>query len=348
METKIIPFNEINSDLGVVNAARVSLANRHEEFDVSRDTKLLVYLATHNHFTPFCHGRLYFQLQNFDVYEREYFYSHANQAGLSLVQIEPSYWFKGEIDQSYWLKGSLYGLAKNLHAFRDTYRRDFISDTLHSQYPVSAHVLTNTGYPSFVGRPRTYWYVEPVIAQYATDNPLFYKILTATLYVKVPIFVARQVRTSQVGFMYSDQYVEGESFVFNEVSRRYVNNEPEFYKIEQWRVRKGKSVKQGSTGIADETLQNAFNQEQTKLLAASKVMYLDSKNSHIAPEQARALLPQSMYTEFYMTGTLHRWAQFCQLRLQVDVQEETQIITRMIKDQLSEKYPTWTKHYQLD
>ena len=66
----------------------------------------------------------------------------------------------------------------------------------------------------------------------------------------------------------------------------------------------------------------------------------------VAPEQARTLLPQSMYTEFYMTGTLHRWTQWLQLRLQPDVQEETRYIASRVLDVLSKQFTYWSDVYK--
>ena len=68
----------------------------------------------------------------------------------------------------------------------------------------------------------------------------------------------------------------------------------------------------------------------------------------LAPEQARALLPQSMCTEFYMTGTLHRWAQWLSLRLESHVQEETRYIASRILDELQSQFPLWMEDYPND
>jgi thymidylate synthase (FAD) len=43
-------------------------------------------------------------------------------------------------------------------------------------------------------------------------------------------------------------------------------------------------------------------------------------NAGVAPEQARAVLPQSMYTSYYATGSLAAWARFYNLRAAPDAQ----------------------------
>ena len=337
MDVKYIPSSDINSDLGIVNAARVSLGKHQNTLDEKKDGKLIKYLIEHNHWTPLAHSRLYFTLDSFDSGERLFFYEKANLAGFSILKIE----------ESYVIKGSLYGFAMNLKAFSDERRRDFISDCIHQKYPIAAQFMDLREYPSFVYNPRTFLTHEISVKAASRSNPELYKLLTASLYIKVPIFVARQIRTSQVGFACSDRYVENEGFIFNEVSRRYVKDEPEYYKVDQWRLRQGSTVKQGSTGIASDADQIGLNSAQAHSLDQGKRVYLWSKYE-VAPEQLRALLPQSMYTEFYMTGTLHRWAQFLALRLQTDVQQETRDIAAQIASCLTKTHSDWAKHYQIE
>lgn len=109
-----------------------------------------------------------------------------------------------------------------------------------------------------------------------------------TMVEKVPIFVARQRFKHQVGFVY------------NEVNRRYVDDTPEFHMPEQWRSRPKGSVKQGSGG---EHLQsNHYSQCYDQFIEHAGLIYRDMIADGIAPEQARMVLPQSMITEYYVTG----------------------------------------------
>lgn len=360
MQVTFIPSNEINSDLGVVNAARVSL-NKKSNWIVERrevnppfpsnplntkgvvletklsdaDKKLINYLAQHNHWTPFAHSRLYFEIRWINVESQLHFLKNANLAGMTLNH---SY-------NTSLIKGSLYSWINNAKWFY-RYTRDLIADTITQFYPETAEAFNIEGYPTFTFNAYCEHLSEDYILEVmSTDSK--WLVGTATLLVKVPIFVARQIRTSQVGIAYSDLYVEGESFIFNEVSRRYVDDNPEFYKVEEWRVREGGSIKQGSTGVLNETQNNerkiVQNIEQSRALAT----YEYDTQANIAPEQARIDLPQSMYTEFYMTATLHRWAQFLQLRLKPDVQQETRQVASLIASALSEQYPAWATHYEI-
>ena len=179
---KVRLVDHMGSDLSVVNAARVSFAKEHKEFDDVGDTKLINYLAKHNHWSPFGHGSL--------------------------------------------------------------------------QFAISA-----------------------------------------------PVFVARQLVKHQVGL------------VWNEVSRRYVDNEPEFYTPTEWR----KSAENKKQGSSDETVEYSVLPAYT----FAKQCYENMLRMDIAPEMARMVLPQSMMTEWYWSGTLYAFARVCNLRCKPDAQKET-------------------------
>lgn len=137
-----------------------------------------------------------------------------------------------------------------------------------------------------------------------------------TMREKVPIFVARQRFKHMVGFTY------------NEVSRRYVSDDPEFYVPDQWR-KKAENKKQGSS---EETLLGDdaewFDDKYTKLLAHVETLYKEMIEEGIAPEQARMILPQSMYTEYYVTGSLAAWARAYKLRIDPHAQLEIQDLAK--------------------
>ena len=59
----------------------------------------------------------------------------------------------------------------------------------------------------------------------------------------------------------------------------------------------------------------------------------------VAPEQARMVLPQNTYTEWYWTGTLYAFARVCGLRCKGDTQEETRNVAWEIHDLAKEKFP---------
>jgi thymidylate synthase (FAD) len=147
--------------------------------------------------------------------------------------------------------------------------------------------------------------------------------------IKAPIFVARQLVKHQVGL------------VWNEVSRRYVDDEPEFFIPEQWRSRPENS-KQGS---GEEII--IYNIESTMQFV--KQTYQNLLKANVAPEMARMVLPQNMYTEWYWSGSLMAFARVCNLRCKDDTQFETQHIADCIDWHLHQKFPvSWGALRELD
>ena len=201
MEVKVIDV--MGTDLTVVNAARVSFKKEHIKFDDEKDEKLIKYLATHEHWSPFGHCSMQF-------------------------------------------------------------------------------------------------------------------------HVKAPIFVARQLVKHQVGL------------VWNEVSRRYVDDEPEFYIPKNWRL-KAEDKKQGSS---NETIE--YNIDGSIMFV--KQTYDNLLRAGVAPEMARMVLPQNLYTEWYWSGTLMAFARVCNLRCAKDTQWETRQIADMIDYESSKLFPTSWKY----
>jgi thymidylate synthase (FAD) len=127
--------------------------------------------------------------------------------------------------------------------------------------------------------------------------------------VKAPIFIARQLAKHQVGLSW------------NEVSRRYVDSPPEFYEPETWRG-KPENVKQGSDGEAkSQYFPNLYLGDVTELALNN---YDKMIVQGVAPEMARMVLPQNMYTEWYWSGSLYAFSRVCQLRLDKTSQAEVQ------------------------
>ena len=142
--------------------------------------------------------------------------------------------------------------------------------------------------------------------------------------IKAPIFVARQLVKHQVGLSW------------NEVSRRYVDEPPEFQNPTVWRGRP-KNSKQGSDGEVEDQNVPQKILEQTNLLAFKNYNILIKQG--VAPEQARMILPQTMMTEWYWSGSLQAFARVCNQRLDSHSQEETQVIARQIQEQAIAKFP---------
>ena len=146
----------------------------------------------------------------------------------------------------------------------------------------------------------------------------------ASFHVKAPIFVARQL-------------VKHKFLRWNEISRRYVDDEPEFYTPDVWRGRSA-DKKQGSS---DKTIDVIESDKEIYRLCFIK--YMELLDDGVAPEQARMVLPQSTLTEWYWSGSLDAFADMCRLRLKEDTQYESRLVAQQIDVQMRELYPvSWT------
>lgn len=202
-------IDSMGSDLSVVNAARVSFGKKHTEFDPVGDTKLIQYLAKHDHISPFGHCFLSF-------------------------------------------------------------------------------------------------------------------------HVKAPIFVARQL-------------VKHKFLRWNEISRRYVDDPPEFYVPEVWRG-KSKDKKQGSDdsvviNTAYYDRDDGHNTWEDDAIGVSLEAYEAMLELGVAPEQARMILPQNTMTEWYWSGSLDAFAGMCSLRLKEDTQYESRLVANQVDNIASQWYP---------
>jgi len=204
-------IDKMGSDLSVVNAARVSFANKHEEFNDTKDTKLIKFLAKHGHWSPFAH-------------------------------------------------------------------------------------------------------------------------CSAQFHIRAPVFVARQLVKHQVGLSW------------NEVSRRYVDSKVEIYEPKEWRA-KADNVKQGSAeDIVDINERGALVDHYKHAIRQARWSYEQLLRQGVAPEMARMVLPQSMMTEWYWSGSVYAFARVCNLRLDKTAQKETQWVAEEISTQIKPHFPISWKH----
>jgi len=148
--------------------------------------------------------------------------------------------------------------------------------------------------------------------------------------ISAPIFVARQLVKHQVGL------------VWNEISRRYVDYTPTFDIPSKGRDRT-KNRKQGS-GINFIQLDEKNVTDIELLHAKSVELYFKLIEQGVAPEQARAILPQDMITEWYWTGSLAAFARVCILRLSEDSQDETRQVAQKISNFILELFPVSWKY----
>ena len=149
----------------------------------------------------------------------------------------------------------------------------------------------------------------------------------ASFHVKAPIFVARQL-------------VKHKFLRWNEISRRYVDDEPEFYTPEVWRG-KSKDKKQGSDGVVDidDFIFNVDPEYGDDYKEGCLNVYMRLLEVGVASEQARMVLPQSTMTEWYWSGSLDAFADMCKLRCKEDTQYETRLVADQISKEMKHLFP---------
>jgi thymidylate synthase (FAD) len=165
------------------------------------------------------------------------------------------------------------------------------------------------------------------LAKHNHVTPFFHPQVRFRL--KMPIFVAREWFRHQIGF------------ARNEVSRRYVDSDPEFWIPTLLRER-DTNKKQGSK---DEPIK--YNGHCLAKIRhhtdASLTLYKDLLAHGVCPEQARTVLPQSMMTEFIETGSLAAYARLYKLRTDPTAQCEIQELAEWVGIHLSKRFPiSWS------
>lgn len=161
------------------------------------------------------------------------------------------------------------------------------------------------------------------LATHNHDSPFFHPQIR--LRIKMPICIAREWFRHTVGLSR------------NEVSRRYVTTDPECYIPQKLRAR-AENVKQGST---NESIEHELETRAAMAVHAAETLNLYKRllAEGVCPEQARMILPQSMYTEFIETGSLAAYARIFGLRAQPDAQREIQEYARAVAELVEPKFP---------
>tara|TARA_R100000742_G_C4277916_1_gene100199 strand:+ start:140 stop:823 length:684 start_codon:yes stop_codon:yes gene_type:complete len=150
---------------------------------------------------------------------------------------------------------------------------------------------------------------------------------------RAPIFIARQFVKHQVGF------------AWNEVSRRYVSEDPMFWIPDAWRKRPS-NIKQGSTE------ENAVEVKEDLLTEYVNQMYEHAQDYRlmikqgVCPEQVRAIMPQAMMTEWIWTGSLQAWWRFFELRSDKHAQAECWPYADAVQTEILKHFPMSWKALQ--
>ena len=178
------------------------------------------------------------------------------------------------------------------------------------------------------GEPKVLQFKDDKLIKYLAKHKHYspFNHTFVTFHVKAPIFVARQLQ-------------KHEYMVWNEISRRYVDNKPELYEPDEWRGRSA-DKKQGSEGVV-EVMDAYFHADElgNTISQVTLDLYNNLLVEGVAPEQARMVLPQSTMTEWYWSGTMKAVHKMCSLRCKPDTQLETQIVANHIDEEMTKLFP---------
>ena len=172
-----------------------------------------------------------------------------------------------------------------------------------------------------VGGPNVLKQADVKLVKYLAEHEHFspFGHCFASFHVKAPIFVARQL-------------VKHKFLRWNEISRRYVSDNPEFYRPDEWRG-KADDKKQGSAGVVE--VEDVLEETHGQAL----VTYQELLDKGVCPEQARMVLPQSTMTEWYWSGSLDAFADMVKLRVSGDTQKETRDLAWQIDEAMLKLFP---------
>ena len=329
---KVDLITETNSDLTVVNAARCSFdkestwyyeGEERNESLCKADVKLIKYLANNNHWTPFGHPQEVFEL-HIDWSEYLNFFHKANLSGFEWGDFwnlhssdTPNAFLKVRGSLYAWLTNACY-LPKDVEWTIYHYLLEF--------YPISTASL-------WISKAEPNIPFSRITSNIPIEKRSEDELKTYTLRIRCPIFVKRQLETHRRNFVMTDI----EDFCQNEVSRRYVDTEPEFYLPSKWRIQH-KSKKQGSdeTQELEQMTNHLTTLNYTQHVRNALIYYNKMNDNNIAHEQSRMILPLSTYTTFWWTGSLKSWKRVFGLRLDSHAQSETRELVQMIKDAIDE------------
>ena len=188
---------------------------------------------------------------------------------------------------------------------------------------------------------RTDYSLIDYLISHRHDSVLRHCVMSFEVYA--PLFVARQWYKHAVSSTHWD-----DQNGWNESSRRYVTEEPEFYVPGDWRAA-SENKKQGSGEVLEDGYKSLkYSNALGDLIETGTNMYEQAMEDGIAPEQARLFLPAyGMYIRWRWTASLNALLHFCDLRLdnhaQWEIQQYAQGVYSLVKENFPAVATSWEK-----
>ncbi len=161
-----------------------------------------------------------------------------------------------------------------------------------------------------------------------------------TFRFKVPLFIR-------------SQHHRHRTWSYNEISRRYTDVNLEFYQPSQFRTQHKSNRQASSSELINPvmmryedggvlTTAGALRQHHDRSLH----LYNEMIELGVCREQARGILPQNLYTEYYGTTNLNNLMKFIGLRLHKGAQWEIQLVAQACLDIAEDLYPVTVGAYR--
>lgn len=150
--------------------------------------------------------------------------------------------------------------------------------------------------------------------------------VAATVRIVCPLFIARQVMRHR-------------TFSFNEISRRYTDEDVTLWRPATLRAQSETRLQCSSDALLDDDETDALLSAYDASIASALGLYHHMIERGVARELARAVLPQSMITTFWMSGSLRNWAHFIRLRADAHAQPEAAELATAVRDILRDHFP---------
>lgn len=189
--------------------------------------------------------------------------------------------------------------------------------------------IVNAARVSFAKRRSTIEERDKKLMKYLAENDHWspFAHTAVTIRVKAPLFLARQLVKHQVGLSW------------NEESRRYIADEPEFYIPQTLHTTPDGSIKQGSGMVLPQWGYSRVAKQIRESTERSLALYTELVEQGIAPEEARMVLPLNTMTNWVWTGSLMAFARVFKQRSDSHAQLAAQEFANKLSPIMAELYP---------
>ncbi len=201
----------------------------------------------------------------------------------------------------------------------------------------------NAARVSFGGRSEKFTNKDRRLSKFLIKHKHFspFRHQHVMMIIKAPEFVMRQWYKHVVGIETTSTHVT-KDHAWNEISGRYVPYE-DFYIPDDYRAQSDDN-KQASDGVVDD--QEGASALWKKTQSTAIKCYREMLDMGMAKEQARSILPLTVYTQVWWTASFQSIMNFIELRDEKTSQVEIQEYARALKEIMLEVYPETTKLWE--